>query len=348
MTRKTYFFILSLFIVANVFAQEKPIFLNNASFEGEPNSSAFVSDWETCIVSGVPRKVNQPALLPGPFGVNLYAIDGDTYMGLMVRDNNTWESVSQKLTAPLESQWCYLFQLALAQSDYFINHSALQNQQTQFNTPISLKIYGGNDECSKKELLAETSPVNHYEWDSYTFYLCPSENYTYLTLEAYYVDDKAMTYPNGHILIDDASPLYPLPYSFGEIEWDKIPKSEYLSIEDIEQYEMLVEDYGQKVRFEGTNLPYFIYLDGYNGVRYGNLYFDAIAGALENFEAAELVVAVKPDTEGNTKKRISELKNVFREIGIQAYQYTIKAADKLANEDKWLVENDFIKMKVYK
>ena len=137
---------------------------------------------------------------------------------------------------PLNPDWCYLFQLALAHSENFINYSAIQQQQTLFNTPIILKIWGGNSTCDKEELLGETVAIDHFEWDSYSFYLCPTKSHTHLTLEAYYADDQAMTIPNGHLLIDDASPLYPLPYSYGEIDWDKVPKSDYLAVEDIDQF----------------------------------------------------------------------------------------------------------------
>lgn len=330
----------------NSLNDDRPIFLQNPSFEGVPMAGNTPNYWQDC---NKDSKLTPPDTQPGFFGVENTAIDKDTYLGLVVRDNNTWESVSQELENPMRSDRCYLFQLALAQSEYYISYSMNLKQQVNYNTPVILRIWGGDADCDKKELLAETLAVEHYEWDSYTFYLCPSDAYEFITFEAYYNthDDNSDAY-NGNLLIDDASPLYPLPYAYGEISWNDIPKIDYIQASNIEQLETLVIDYGSQIYFESSVLPYSIYMDAAKGLRYGNRFFDTIISAMNTItHGGTLYIAVKADENGNSRRRINELKEHIRAAEVPLSFFKIKTVDKF-EEENWLVENDFIKMKVVK
>ena len=89
------------------------IFLLNPSFEDNPRkggeNSAQIDGWIDC---GLINFFGQtpPDILPTPdsaWGVTLEAYDGLTFLSLVTRYDDTYESVSQKLSSPLKSGKCY-------------------------------------------------------------------------------------------------------------------------------------------------------------------------------------------------------------------------------------------------
>ncbi len=188
-------------------AQTDTVYLNNPSFEDMPRHSRPPVGWIDCgFESETPPDV-QPS---GTFSVTKGAIDGETYLGMVVRDNDTWESVSQRLQSPLQKGQCYEFSLHLARSELYISVSRTTNKPVNYVTPAQLRIYGGFDNCDKQYLLAESPEISNTTWKNYTFKLKPLANYTHLVLEVFYKTPTLFPY-NGNILIDDASSLNPIP-----------------------------------------------------------------------------------------------------------------------------------------
>lgn len=180
-------------------AQEK-IMLYNPSFEDVPGFGRTPKYWMNC----GPGSQSPPDVQPGQYNVELYAHDGRTYLGLMVRDNETWESVGQKLSRPLKAETTYSFSLFLARSPQLLANSALTGEAAEYTTPVRLLIWGGMAHCDKQQLLAASPMITNGEWQEYAFELSPDQAWTYLTFEAYYKDSPAFAY-NGHILIDHCS-----------------------------------------------------------------------------------------------------------------------------------------------
>lgn len=132
--------------------------------------------------------------------------DGWTYLGLVIRYNDTYESLSQALPSPLKANTCYSFSAALAKSDAYVSATARSIRPESFTHPAVLNIWGGNQFCSHAELLATTTPVDHSDWSYYDFIFRPKEDFKCITIEAYY--DSAMFKPyNGHIMVDAMSPI---------------------------------------------------------------------------------------------------------------------------------------------
>lgn len=97
--RTTTLTFLTLLVGYAGWTQEGTIQLTNPSFEDVPRHSRVPRGWYDC---GFPGE-SAPDTQPDPtFQVNKAAADGETYLGLVVRDNDTWESISQKLTRPVE------------------------------------------------------------------------------------------------------------------------------------------------------------------------------------------------------------------------------------------------------
>ena len=177
--------ILCVFAINHLCGQ---ITLDNASFEGEPQDATVPVNWFPC------EKGTTPDILPGPWGVQTEASEGETYMGLITRKNGTWESVGQRLSEPLKKKTCYKFNLDLAHSKTY----------SGYNKSIKLKIWGGTRSCKKSQLLGETTFIDHAEWKNYQFQFVTKKKINYIIFEAYYMDGLFFHY-NGNILIDNCS-----------------------------------------------------------------------------------------------------------------------------------------------
>ncbi len=204
------FFLFSAPVFGQKITNPNPIVLENPSFEGFPQPGRPPENWFDCGKRGE----TPPDTQPGAFSVKKQASHGTTYLGLVVRDNETWEGVSQKLTRPLEINQCYELSLDLAQSVFYISLSKTTGMETNFAEPVILQIYGGYGYCDRKELLAQTGFVNFSNWKTIPFRLSPKKgNYTYLIIQAYFTTSKKPLLEafNGNILLDNASPIRPIP-----------------------------------------------------------------------------------------------------------------------------------------
>ena len=131
--------------------------LTNASFEDVPNHSSVPYGWNNC---GDVYE-SPPDIQPGFFEVEKMAQRGRSYVGLVTRDNDTWEGISQKMSKPIVAGKCYKFNIYLAKSSKYISLSKSSMTKENFNQAVRLRIWGGNSHCHKKEILAETGPINH-------------------------------------------------------------------------------------------------------------------------------------------------------------------------------------------
>jgi len=168
------------------------ITLNNGSFEGEPQDAIVPMGWQGC------EKGSTPDILPGSWGVYNEPSDGETYMGLITRQDGSWESVGQKLSKAIQKGDCYEFGLDLSHSKTYAN----------YNKPVKIQIWGGTGSCSKDILLGTSKAISHTAWKRYFFRLEPTDNIQYLIIEARSMDGIYFSY-NGNILLDNISVLKP-------------------------------------------------------------------------------------------------------------------------------------------
>jgi len=196
-----HFFQCAILIVG--FSQSDTIFLENASFEGIPRTGLTPKGWANCS--------ENPEIMPdihpsGVHGVNKRPVHGDTYIALLTDENGQLEKVSQQLTKPLIAEQCYFFKLSLCRTSQYKSTTRILVEDKDYGTPIKLTIWGGNDACQKMEKLAESNLVNNTNWLDFVFTFQPKKNYKYLILEAG-SDDPVLANTNGHVLIDNASPI---------------------------------------------------------------------------------------------------------------------------------------------
>ncbi len=211
------------FLAFGAMAQEDTIRLVNPSFEGIPHGGSVgvptAEGWYDCGRINFPSE-SPPDLHPNKvkplFDVTKPAQHGDTYLGMVVRDNDTWESVSQRLSAPMIAGKCYSFSLYLARSADYKSAVGMRdsnaptdrdpNRLVNHNTPASLRIWGGNGYCDKSQLLASTSEIPHERWIEYQYKFEPNGRVTYVTLEVFYKIPTPFPY-NGNLLIDNLSDI---------------------------------------------------------------------------------------------------------------------------------------------
>lgn len=199
---------------------QETISLQNPSFEDMPRKGVpgmpSIKGWHDCGLSKFPTE-SPPDIHPvvnNAWDVALPPYDGNTYLGMVTRANDTYESLSQALSTPIQGGTCYSFTAFLAQSDQYksatsrtqqLGTNALEN----FVRPAVFMIWGGNYFCEKAELLGESPPITNSVWKQFKFVLQPQRSYKYITIEAFYKTPILEAY-NGHVLVDDLSEFVPI------------------------------------------------------------------------------------------------------------------------------------------
>ncbi len=196
---------LTIFIFLADVLSAQPTFLNNASFEGEAKASSLPAGWYNCGPPGQTPPDTHPA---GFFEVTQRPKDGKTYLGLVVRDNETWEAAGQKLAAPLEAGGCYEFNMYLSKSSSYYSFSMAVEKNVQFTEPVVLRVWGGNSYCDKRELLYESRAVKHTDWRRYDMKFSPTQTHRYISFEAFYKVPVLFPY-RGNLLLDNCSAIIP-------------------------------------------------------------------------------------------------------------------------------------------
>lgn len=187
---------------------QRTITLTNPSFEDLPRHSRPPVAWIDCGFIGETPPDIQPN---ATFKVTRQAKDGDTYLGMVVRENDTWEAVSQRMSEPMKKGNCYEFSIYLAKSEMYVSLSREEeDKRINYITPATLRIYGGYEYCDKDFLLGETEEIANTSWIRYDFKFEPVGDYTHIILEAFYKTPTLFPY-NGNILVDHASPIVPIP-----------------------------------------------------------------------------------------------------------------------------------------
>ena len=192
------------------FAQLDTVSLTNPSFEDNPKrggeSITGISGWFDCGKINFPQET-PPDIHPNGFWENnLAAADKKTYLGMVVRDNGTYESVSQRLNSELIAGKCYKFSINLARAGRYISLTRSNMKEANYNTPVVLRIFGGSGYCNERELLAESDPVSNDSWQINTFEFRPKSNIKSITFQAFYKTPILVPY-NGNILVDGGSEI---------------------------------------------------------------------------------------------------------------------------------------------
>jgi hypothetical protein len=178
------YFILILVLISSVSTYAQ-IELINPSFEGiKPQDATMPIGWLGC------KSGTTPDILPGPWGVIKEPSEGETYLGLITRKDNSWESITQRLSKEITGGKCYSIKMDLAYSIRYPMH----------NSPVTLRVYGTMDKCKEAELLFTSELIDNTDWETFEFLFKPNKNFRYILFEAYYPGDEKI---GGNVLIDN-------------------------------------------------------------------------------------------------------------------------------------------------
>jgi len=223
--KKNLLTLICLMVFSSLFGQDV-IKLDNPSFEGIPGPGQAPDGWINCGYNEESASDILPGIQNRFFGVSTKAYDGDTYVGMVVRNNDTRESVGQLLDSSLQKDSTYRFRVFLAHSDRYETISKRTNNPTDYINPATVRLWGGKGECSKEQLLGETEIINHFQWYEYTFEFKPEAEWDFMLIEAYYSHRKKQPY-NGHVLVDFCSEIIKRPWKLAPVA------PEELSLEDV-------------------------------------------------------------------------------------------------------------------
>jgi hypothetical protein len=192
----------ALLVPLGMHAQEI-IKIKNASFEDFEDRENFdyIADWHDLGFDGE----TPPDVEPGNLELSTRAKHGRSYLILVTRDNNTWESLYQELESPLLKDSSYKMSVWLAHTS-FRSKSRLSNACTCYDAPAVFKCFGYNATTQKTEILAQSPVIDHHKWKKYEFVLTPKyENYDFIVISAVYAPEYEQQ--NGTLLVDHLSDI---------------------------------------------------------------------------------------------------------------------------------------------
>ena len=180
-----YFYISILsFIVSTAIGQ---IPINNASFEGIHSDATMPNGWFAVDYG------TTPDILPHYWGVYNEPMDGESYVGLITRQDGSNESIGQRLATSLKEGSCYKLGIALAHSDTY----------TGYNKPLYLRIWISDKNQEKQQLIFKSPLIESLDWQYFNFEFAPKKDMQYIILEAFISEDRPSY--KGNILIDNMS-----------------------------------------------------------------------------------------------------------------------------------------------
>ena len=122
---------------------------------------------------------------------------GKTYVGLITREDGTYESIGQWIRIPLAPKECYSFTLDVAHSPTYAN----------YNSPLRLRVWGGTGKCDQGQLLLETPFITDSEWTTIEVSFHAKLTINYILIEAFY-QEGSQNY-RGNVLVDNITPIKP-------------------------------------------------------------------------------------------------------------------------------------------
>ncbi len=152
--------------------------------EGEPIDATMPDGWHAC------QEGTTPDILPGPWGVEEEAYEGDTFVGLITRPNGTYEAIGQRFSSPLKANACYTMSVLASHSESYAG----------YNTSGRLRIWLGTTKCDYAQLILDVKSLLHTDWERYPIRFTTDEVFEYIIIECYYPPGKHSS--AGNILID--------------------------------------------------------------------------------------------------------------------------------------------------
>ena len=307
--------------------------LMNPSFE-QINSKDEPVGWVSCNF----EKEIPPAIQPGRFGCKLNAQQGRQYVGMVARDNGTFEAIRQVLLKPLKAGICYRMSVYLAKSSIYESNSRLTGLSANYIRPLKLIVWGSDkrleNTCKVQpdDWLTETLPIHNDQWRKYTFYIQPPKDVQTLIFSVGHVVDKPY---NGNLLIDNISTIVPVNCTdFRQIMGGQ--RSAFLAMQQVSE---AITQNAPHMIFGKKNTKLEANTEGGD-----NKAFDQLLAYFEKAENYKLVIRIKKDRK-LSKQRIAFLYSyIFKNTNLKAQRVEIKQYSPKDEVYFWTFENDELAM----
>ena len=340
---KIYFLTFLQICFLNIGISQEYIQLQNPSFEDAPGAAQTPMGWQDCGVGiesppDIHASVNQTF-----FGVNHPSYHGNTYIGMVIRENNTWEAIGQKLSVPMQGKECYVFNIFLARSGDYQSPTRLSKEPIAYIKPAIVTLWGGYDYCDRAELLAQSPAIENYDWQDYQFFFQPSKTYTHFIIEAYFAGNEGLAY-NGNVLLDLASAITVADCETG-VENSKSIDSEIVIEPKVKPKEKRLQKITELEDLISSSMETLVYdLNQVNLSPTANALLEKIGESKLDFSRYRLEIAVKANPAEIAKERIETLKALLlkKELPETSFRiYHERASDK---EKTWIGENQYFRI----
>jgi hypothetical protein len=343
MKKKTLFSVLCWLLVTGIFAQHKDIPLINGSFEGKSGPGQVPEGWFDCgFEAETPPDLHPSAV----FDIGLDAQDGETFLGMVARDNGSWEGLGQKLTAPLLENQCYTLSFYAARSETLVSLSRVTDEIVNYNIPTVLQIWGGYDECDQRELLGESFAIESPAWERYEFVLFPSDTFTHISIEVFYQREYTETY-NGNVLLDNFSNFIAIPCDSAVtmIAGESLPDSVDISLQKVTvlpdssatRLEEVILESATQIRFAPDNTLQTSFFENAEGQLVDqNRAIYKIGVVAAGLPDVKLKFALFAYSEVGFNKRKQKVLSALEALGVAPSQVTIIWQETAAPTETWL------------
>lgn len=197
--------VLLYLILSNLSTQKvhgQNMILNGGFETGTPGASSLPKYWYNCGSKGyTPPNLHSSKLENNIFDVKTIAFEGQQFVSLVVRKDQSLECIGQRLQSILQKDSIYSLDLQLNFSETFNSRTDLNSKnETSFSMAADLEIYAINP-SGQYILLDVYTDINNPTWKNYNTTFKASENFVALEFRTYFQFDQLLPY-NGHLLID--------------------------------------------------------------------------------------------------------------------------------------------------
>lgn len=312
-------------------AQNQPIFLSNSSFEDAPLAGKPPMTWYYCGSS----LETPPDIHPsGFFEVTQKPKDGKTYVGMVVRTNNTWEGLGQLLEKPLKEGQNYRFCLFACLSANYKSVDRITLEPLNYNKPVIIRIWGSAKSCEAEELLAQSEAVDHADWQEHCFMIKPQQDVQHIRIEAYFAKQAEAEPYGGSVLIDDCSAF--IPYNKEEQRYD-------LDIPPLSPTSSLVEaidQYGSQINFTPSTfvaLEKHLFYDQQNQLQEANFPLSNIIATLKQHPKQTIKITIAASKRSVYKARKKVIQAMLESVDIPKKQYKMSRQKRGKNQNEVVV-----------
>lgn len=331
-------FFISATCLSTTFSQSA-IALKNPSFEDDYGQGRVPVGWYSCgAYNQTPPDIHHTQHPGAYFEVSTPSAEGNTYLGLVVRDNGTTEGIGQALPIPLEAGECYTFTFEAARSDTYISISSSIAMMTNFNKAVIIQIWGGDVNCGQDELLGISPPIQSTTWQRHLITIQPTQTCNHLIFKASFIEERGIY--NGNVLLDNISPIIPTSCT-GNIAADdwKPLKVDVPLLTEVEALKTFLRVEGTKVTTDPSGYLFQteVFVDESGLAWQDNLHLWKIVKVAEQFPDYRMEWAIRERKEEKRKSLQLQLSYLLQRAGLSENRYTIKTYTRRGiRKERWL------------